>query len=79
MDKYTCMCVWKRERERGKHCVPISSELQVLTVYICVNILSPVHVRAMVNKQKLVLLIKSFAVMAASFPLFPFLLDVSVM
>lgn len=62
---YTCV-TWER-----KHSV-LLPVLQVLTVYMCVNILSPVHVRATVNKHKLVLLIKGFAVTAASFTLFLF-------
>lgn len=73
---YFCVCVCDRERE--KLCSLFSSVLQVLTVYICVNILSPVHVRATVNKQKPVLLIKALAVMASSFTLFPLSLDVWV-
>lgn len=67
------VCVWG-DGEGDVAFSLFSSVLQVLTVYICVNILSPVHVRATVNKQKPVLLIKPPAVFASSFTLFPFFL-----
>lgn len=66
---HPCVRVWERETPR-----PLFYLLQVRTVYIDVNTLSPVHVRATVNKQKLVLLIKALAVMTSSFSLFAFLI-----
>lgn len=51
-----CVCEGERKTSRRLSSSVVS---QVLTVYICVNILSPVHVRATVNKQKPVLLIKA--------------------
>ena len=69
-----CVCVYEGERKTSRR--PSSSVVsQVLTVYICVNILSPVHVRATVNKQKPVLLIKALAAVASSFTSFPLLMD----
>lgn len=48
-------------------CSVLPFVLQVLTVYICVNMLSSVHVRATFNKQKPVLLIKAPTAMVSSF------------
>lgn len=70
--------VWVYVQER-ETLWSLLSVLQVLTVYICVNILSPVHLRAMVNKRKPVLLIKALTVMASSFTVHLFILDVWVL
>lgn len=51
-------------------CLPERATV-VLTVYIGVNIYSPVHVRAAVNKQKPVLLIYAHAVTVSPFIWFP--------
>lgn len=68
--------VYVQERDRREALWSLLSVLQVLTVYICVNILSPVHLRATVNKQKPVLLIKALTVMASSFTVHLFIVDV---
>lgn len=72
------VCARERERRRRDALSPLFLVLQVLSVYICVNMLSPIHVRAKVNKQKPVLLIKAFTVMVSSFTTFPIVLDVSL-
>lgn len=73
---FECVGICARERDRREALWSLLSVLQVLTVYICVNILSPVHLRATVNKQEPVLLIKALTVMASSFTVHLFIVDV---
>lgn len=76
VDEDLNVSVYVQERDRREALWSLLSVLQVLTVYICVNILSPVHLRATVNKQKPVLLIKALTVMASSFTVHLFIVDV---